>query len=161
MVRVSLFGQCHASYINALSSCYIDMELVRGLENVFMCVTSDTSWLVLILNYTQVTGVPPSPGCPALVTALFCPMTNVIHPNKDSTLCVTVLSYSNRGAVEVYVAYVNHSMIVERNFICIADLALGRTIRGSFLVDTGPFLCSLALKFKQREPISAWIQVSI
>ena len=88
-------------------------------------------------------------------------MTDVIHPNFDPTLCVTVLSNSNGGAVEVYVAYVNHSMIVERNFICIADLALGRTIRDSFIVDTGPLFRSLALKFKQREPISAWMQVSI
>ena len=86
-------------------------------------------------------------------------MTDVIHPNFDPTLCVTVLSYSNGGAVEVYVAYVNHSMIVERNFICIADLALGRTIRGSFFLNSGPFLAPL--KFKQREPISAWMHVSI
>ena len=80
-------------------------------------------------------------------------MTDVIHPNFNSNLCVTVLSYVNGGAVEVYVAYVNHSVIVERNFICIADLALGRTIRDSFIIDTGSFLGPL--KFKQREPISA------
>ena len=104
-------------------------------------------------------GSPPPGGCLPPVPAPVCPATNVIHPNFDSTLCVTVLSYTDGGAVEVYVAYVNRAMIVKRNFICIADLALGRTIRGSFLVNSGPLFTPL--KFKQRERISAWMQVSI
>jgi len=106
-VQVNLFGQFHASYINTLCSCYIVMELVLPLHNVFMCVTGDTSWWsVLNLNYKQKGGitVPPPLGCPPLVSAPICPITSVIHPKSDPTRCVTVLG----TAVKAYVAYVNH-----------------------------------------------------
>jgi len=127
------------------------MELVLPLHNVFMCVTSDTWWSVLNLNHTQKGGiaVPPPSGCPPLVSAPICPITSVIHPKANTGLCLTVLSYTDGGAVKGYVANVNHPMIVERNFTCIAKFAMGRTLRGSFLIKT----CSLT--FEQQDPISA------
>ena len=100
----------------------------------------------------------PKDGCPPKAAAnpgkVICPLTNVIHPNFDSKICVTVPVYANGADVAVYVACMIHLMIVEPNFICIAYLAQERTIRSSFLGKEVP------LSFKQREPISAWMHVS-
>jgi len=112
----------------------------------------------LNLNYTQKgpSFLPKPPDCPPLVNAPICPITSVIHPKSKPGLCVTVPSYAPGVQVEVYVAYVNYSMIVEHNFICIANFAMRRTIRGSFLIKMCP-----TQSFEQQDPISAWMQVSI